>query len=104
MPLSIDKSFIAKRVRMLRTDYTLTTTELAILLGFKRKTSITAIEVGRSVPSYDVLMYIVQLFGVSMDWLMGYSDIQYDEEVLLNVEKICPSIPLMELNIEGYSR
>ena len=30
---------------MLRTDYTLTTTELAILLGFKRKTSITAIEV-----------------------------------------------------------
>ena len=101
MPFSIDKSFIAKRVRMLRNDYTLTTTELAILLGFKRKTSITAIEVGRSVPSYDVLMYIVQLFGVSMDWLMGYSDIQYDEEVLLNVEKICPSIPLMELNIEA---
>ena len=32
---------------------------------------------------------------------MGYSDIQYDEEVLLNVEKICPSIPLMELNIEA---
>lgn len=101
MPFSIDKSFIAKRVRMLRNDYTLTTTELAILLGFKRKTSITAIEVGRSVPSYEVLMYIVQLFGVSMDWLMGYSDIQYDAEVLLSVEKICPSIPLMELNMEA---
>lgn len=99
MQFLIDKSFVAQRTRILRNDYMLTTTELALLLGFKRKTSITAIESGRSTPSYEIMMHIVQLFGVSANWLMGYSNVQYDENVLSCVEKICPVISAADLDI-----
>lgn len=68
----------SERVRMLRLLYDLTLKEEAELLGLKSGGNITAMESGKTKPSYDTMVKIQALYGVSVDWLMGYSDRPYN--------------------------
>ena len=64
-----------KKIRMLRQLYDLTLKEEAELLGLKSGGNITAMESGKTKPSYETMVKIQALYGISIDWIMGYSDI-----------------------------
>lgn len=63
-----------ERLRELRLKRGLTQEALAKRLGFVKST-ISQWESGNRVPSEDVLRQIAEIFGVSVDYLIGYSDI-----------------------------
>ena len=67
-----------KKIRMLRQLYDLTLKEEAELLGLKSGGNITAMESGKTKPSYETMVKIQALYGISIDWIMGYSDIPYN--------------------------
>lgn len=77
----------SKRLALLRTTYQLPTVILAKILKLKSRTSINDFESQRTNPSVDVLLNISKLFGVSLDWLSGYSNTPYVAEVLLSYEE-----------------
>lgn len=68
----------SKKIRMLRQLYDLTLKEEAELLGLKSGGNITAMESGKTKPSYETMVKIQALYGISIDWIMGYSDIPYN--------------------------
>lgn len=73
----IEKSF-SQKIRILRHLYNLTLKEEAELLGLKSGGNITAMESGKTKPSYETMVRIQALYGISVDWLMGYSDRPYN--------------------------
>ena len=68
----------SKRIRILRQLYFLTLKEEAELLGLKSGGNITAMESGKTKPSYDTMVKIQALYGISIDWIMGFSDMPYN--------------------------
>lgn len=82
----------ADRLKILRKEYRLTTAQMAVLLGFKRQSSISNFESKRGYPSFEALIRIMLTFGVSIHWLIGYSDAEYENDLLLRIEKVSPDI------------
>jgi transcriptional regulator with XRE-family HTH domain len=68
------------RLRELRKRKELSQESLANLLGVSQS-AITSYENGKNIPSPDVLKQIAKLFDVSIDYLLGNSDIKanFDE-------------------------
>ena len=64
-----------KKINQLRTERGMTQATLSEALGVTRAL-IHAYESGKRNPSYEKLMEIALLFGVSMDWLFGNTDNQ----------------------------
>jgi transcriptional regulator with XRE-family HTH domain len=62
-----------KKISQLRAERGLTQSALSDVLGVSRAL-IHAYESGKRNPSYENLMQIALLFGVSMDWLFGNTD------------------------------
>lgn len=81
------RSFFSTRLKLLRKSYFLTNNCLAFLLNLKNEASIRDYEAQRTVPSVDVLSDIANLFGVSIDWLTGRSNVPYTDEILLSLEE-----------------
>lgn len=81
----------SQKIRMLRQLYCLTLKEEAELLGLKSGGNITAMESGKTKPSYDTMVKIQALYGISIDWIMGFSDIPYNsitiEIALVQIKK-----------------
>ena len=67
------KNDIAEKIKNLRTAKKITQSELAERVGITKAT-ISAYENGTRLPSYDVLIKIAQLFHVSLDNILGYSN------------------------------
>lgn len=68
----------SQKIRMLRQLYCLTLKEEAELLGLKSGGNITAMESRKTKPSYDTMVKIQALYGISIDWIMGFSDMPYN--------------------------
>jgi len=62
-----------KKISQLRTERGMTQATLSEVLGVTRAL-IHAYESGKRNPSYEKLMEIALLFGVSMDWMFGNTD------------------------------
>lgn len=81
----------SQKIRMLRQLYCLTLKEEAELLGLKSGGNITAMESGKTKPSYDTMVKIQALYGISIDWIMGFSDMPYNsitiEIALVQIKK-----------------
>lgn len=81
----------SQKIRMLRQLYYLTLKEEAELLGLKSGGNITAMESGKTKPSYDTMIKIQALYGISIDWIMGFSDMPYNsitiEIALVQIKK-----------------
>lgn len=81
----------SQKIRMLRQLYCLTLKEEAELLGLKSGGNITAMESGKTKPSYDTMVKIQALYGISIDWIMGYSNMPYNsitiEIALVQIKK-----------------
>ena len=73
-------------LKSLRYQYQLSTSELALKLGYKYGSTISEFENGKSTPSFNSLISLVAFFGVTIDWLVGQSKIKYSEESIVNAE------------------
>ena len=62
---------IGEKIKMLRKNKNMTQTVLAQRLGVT-KSVISAYENGMCSPSYDILISLADIFGVSTDFLLGY--------------------------------
>ena len=67
--------YFGDKLRVLRVEKNLTQKELAVRMGIARS-SVSAYEKNQKYPSIDVLVKICQVFGVSADYLLGFSDDQ----------------------------
>lgn len=63
------------RLSKLRKELGLTQEDLAKKIGYTR-TAISAWEIGRNEPSYSDIVKIADFFNVSLDYLLGKSDIR----------------------------
>lgn len=78
-------SFLIK-FRLLREVHQLSTIQAAEIFSFKVNASISDLEFGRVNPSPAVLDTTVDIFGISIDWLAGKSEVIYREEILDAIE------------------
>ncbi|MDO4755684.1 MAG: helix-turn-helix transcriptional regulator [Parabacteroides sp.] len=76
----------SERFKMLRLSHQLSVKVVADLLNVKSTSNITYWEQQKNIPSLDVFDDIVYLFGVSPAWLLGYSDVPYDEATIETIE------------------
>ena len=64
----------AERLRLLRKERNLTQEQLALEIGVERSSIGKYEGKSRVIPSEDVKCKIAEFFGVSIDYLLGYSD------------------------------
>lgn len=64
----------SSRIKKLRTSYSLTQTEFAEKIGTTQAT-LSSYENTDKTPSLDIVKNIAEIFTVSIDWLLGLSDI-----------------------------
>ena len=72
---------LGKIIRDLRENHNYTQKELAKALNIT-PACLSKYETGRSVPSYDTLSKIADIFNVSVDYLIGRNSVQYDFSIL----------------------
>lgn len=75
-----EKPIIAERIKFLRKEKGYTQEQLADLLGLSAKSSIANYESGANAPSDEIKAKICELFGCSMDYLIGKSEFKTIEE------------------------
>lgn len=70
-----EMSTIGQRIKQLRVEHNLTQEEFGKLFGIVKST-ISMYENDKSIPDDDMKKKIAEKFDVSLDWLMGVSDIR----------------------------
>ncbi len=83
--MTISEEF-QKRLKLLRTTYQLSHQDMTNLLNMKSRTNISNWELGKNIPSLDTLCDITSLFAIRTDWILGYVDYPYDNEIMLTIE------------------
>lgn len=75
------------RIKQLRIEKKLTQDDLAQILNFGR-TAIANYESGRSEPSYSIILKLAEFFDVSIDYILGRTNIRnpYDKSLALDDE------------------
>lgn len=68
-------SMLSERLKMLREELSLTQSQLAQQLGIATS-SISQYESGDRIPSDDIKIKLAKFFDVSLDFLLGLSDIR----------------------------
>ena len=93
-----DFSIFAQRLKLLRTQNNLTQEALAKKIGLGNKSSIANYESGKKQPRENIKFKLCLFFNCSMDYLMGYTNIEHPSE---KIEK-----ELSELNLskEDYNK
>jgi transcriptional regulator with XRE-family HTH domain len=77
---------IAENIKLLRNARKLTQTELANRVGISNG-AISAYELGSRMPSYEILIKLAQVFKVSTDNLLGFSNQYMIDVSKLNVNQ-----------------
>lgn len=94
---------VGKRIKKMREERGWTQKELGLMLGLYGETAITNYEKGRNAPKDDIKYKLCDIFGCTMDYLMGKEDFNkamvrqesYSRSVLVNVYGTIPAgIPL----------
>lgn len=82
-----NRASFAERFKIIKTTHQLTGGEIRLLLNIKSSSNITAFEKGQQIPSLDLFTNMCELFAVSCDWLLGYTDTPYNQAFLLKIEQ-----------------
>lgn len=99
------RDIFSERFTLLKTTYNLSYTELAELTGMKNKTTVNDwVKSKKSFPNEAVLVLISDLFGVSIDWLLGRIDFPYSNLILKSLETkhVLPILQMATLPIPTY--
>lgn len=75
-----EKNILAERIYKMRKELNLTQEELALKLGLKGKSSIANYESGKITPSDEIKSRMCEVFGCTMDYLMGNSEFKTNED------------------------
>lgn len=67
------RDIFSSRLTVLRKERKLTLVQLGDVLGIKNQ-SVSLLEKGKNVPSFDTLIALADYFNVSLDYLVGRSD------------------------------
>ena len=81
------KSILSIRIKELRNEMNLTQEDLAKKLGLNNKSSIANYESGYSVPSDEIKSKMCEIFGCTMDYLMGESNFKNINDTIINYTK-----------------
>jgi len=84
-------SKLGLRIKELRISKDLTQSQLSKILGVGN-TTVSMYENGNSTPDDDIKMKLATYFGVSLDYLMGNTDIRESADEILNKKE--PTIAL----------
>lgn len=89
------------RLKTLRESQGLTQNDLSIRLNTARST-ITAYENGTNEPSIDMIIRISNMFGVSLDYLLGRTNQKYNPNLLDdNTNRLLEKINLLDENTKN---
>lgn len=92
---------LSDRIKQLRKEKNLTQPELGKIIGMG-KTTISMYETGNSTPGDDIKLKMAEYFNVSMDYLMGVSDIRTPIVKNDNKEpKLSPEVETIAAHLEG---
>lgn len=91
-----ERNSFAKNLKFLRRLYSLSLSEMAMIINLKSKGSLSTLENAKNPPSFDTLVNIVNVFAVKVDWLFGRSSRPYDEEIFFNLENKIMNISLSD--------
>lgn len=69
------------------------------MINLKSKGTLSLLENNKTLPSYDTLINLSNLFAVSIDWLVGRSSTPYVEEIILTFERDLLSLSCTSNNI-----
>lgn len=78
------KNITGNRIKLLRTRAKVTQEQLAKELGLNNKSSIANYESGYSMPSDDIKIKLAEFFCVSVDYLLGKTDIPNSSPDMIN--------------------
>lgn len=81
----MDKEKFANRLKSLRQENGISTRKLAAAIGLKSHGAIAQFEKGTSLPAMDTLVNLAIFFNVSLDYLVGISDIPHPPENNVNL-------------------
>lgn len=83
------ENILGKRIKNLREEGELSQLELAKLLNINNST-LSQYEAGNRIPSDDIKIKIAKYFNVSLDYLVGNSDIKnpYDNKEPINLDEV----------------
>ncbi|WP_186430911.1 XRE family transcriptional regulator [Clostridium sp. BSD9I1] len=79
----MDSNILGFRIKKLREDANISQLDLAKYLNIGN-TTLSQYESGKRVPSDSIKRQIAEHFNVSLDYLMGYSDIKEQADKILN--------------------
>lgn len=68
---------VAQRIKALRSELKISQEELASRIGISRS-ALSLYEIGRREPDFDIIQRLASLFGVSVDYLLGRTDLRKD--------------------------
>ncbi len=93
------------RLRELRKEKKITQPELADMLGVTFST-VSAWEVGKAQPSYDILTKLAQYFNVTTDYLLGFNqdDLDKIERLKIACQEAGISIAGQDFDVEDFKR
>ena len=81
----MDGNILGKRIEKLRSELGLNQIELAKKLNLSSSASISQYESGDRIPSDDIKIKMAKLFNVSVDYLIGNSDLR-NPEIKKNID------------------
>ena len=81
------KDIFAQRFTLLRNVYRLTYRDLGNFLGLNANTLTEWAVSRRNFPNPDKLVLIANLYGVSVDWLLGRTSVIYNHDVFASIEQ-----------------
>jgi len=87
---------VSERIKKLRKDNGLHQKEVAEKLGITL-TGYASYEQGRNKPSYDSLLKLSDLYNVSIDYLVGKTDIQYTDHEKEFINKLSNKMSLNDI-------
>lgn len=71
---------LSTKIKLLRTTYNLSQSELADIISLKTQSALFAWENETSSPLFENVVSLAHLFSVSLDWLAGSSQVIYTED------------------------
>ena len=95
-----------QRIKLLRTSYKITQEQLAKELGLNNKSSIANYESGYSMPSDEIKIKLAEYFCVSLDYLLGKTDIPNNSPDMKNdhIDIIEKEQDLLDLAKIGFNK
>ena len=84
--MSTDTCFAA-RFTLLKETYPLSYAQLASIFGISAKSAVNEWASAKKWPNGTMLKLISNVFGVSLDWLLGNIDTPYREDLMLKLEE-----------------